>query len=75
MAAAIKQIVYDAFIDDEADRLVLIVEPQLLGVLRQQLDKPTRDKVVLEMAIHLTQADAKELAQRLTDDGSIGLVR
>lgn len=75
MAAAIAQIVYDAFNDDEADRLVLIVEPQLLGELRQQLDKPTRDKVVLEMAIHLTQADAKELAQRLTDDGSIGLVR
>lgn len=75
MAAAIAQTVHDAFIDDEVDRLVLIVEPQMLGELRQQLDKPVRTKVVLEMAIHLTQADARELARRLTDEGTLGLVR
>jgi protein required for attachment to host cells len=75
MARAIRERVDATFHADAADRLVLIVEPQLLGELRQTLAKPIRDRVVLEIDSHLTQADVDELARRLDDDGTLGLVR
>ncbi|PRQ06784.1 host attachment protein [Enhygromyxa salina] len=75
MAAEIAQIIHAAFNDDEAERLVLIIEPQLLGEVRQKLDKSARDRVILELPMHLTQADPRELARRLTDSGELGRVR
>ena len=74
MAAAIAQTVRAVFDDGEAERLVLIIEPQLLGEVRQKLDKSVRDRIVLELAVHLTQADPRELARRLTDEGQLGRV-
>ncbi|KIG14360.1 hypothetical protein DB30_06835 [Enhygromyxa salina] len=74
MAAQIAQTVEAAFEGDEAQRLVLIIEPQLLGEVRQKLDKSARDRVILELPLHLTQADPRELARRLNDSGKLGRV-
>jgi protein required for attachment to host cells len=75
MAADIAQTVHAVFDDGEAENLVLIIEPKLLGEVRQRLDKTARDRIVLELPIHLTQADPRELAQRLTAEGKLGRVR
>ena len=75
MAAEIGKRVADHFHADEVDRLVLIADPKLLGELRTSLDPAIRDRIALELGKHLTQATTDELAERLTEDGSIGLVR
>lgn len=63
------------FAAGEVQHLVLIAEPQMLGELRHQLAGPIRERVALELPNHLTQASVDELAERLTSEGSIGLVR
>ena len=55
--------------------MVLVAEPKILGELRQALRKSARERVVLEIGSHLTQAAPNELARRLTEDGTLGLVR
>ncbi len=75
MAQAIRERVDAAFHADEVDRLALIADPKLLGELRSVLDKPIRERVVVELGAHLTQATPNELARRLANDGTLGLVR
>jgi protein required for attachment to host cells len=59
----------------EVDRLVLLVEPRLLGELRNELPESARTRVVIDEPIHLTQADTREIAERLSKDGRIGRVQ
>jgi protein required for attachment to host cells len=75
MAHAIVERIEAAVHAHEVERLALLIEPQLLGELRPMLSKPVQDRVVLENGIHLTQAKPAELAERLTSDGTLGLVR
>lgn len=75
MAHAIAVRVDAAFDANEVDRLVLIADPKLLGELRSTLAKPIRDRVVLELSSHLTQATPSDLAHRLDEDGTLGPVR
>jgi protein required for attachment to host cells len=75
IAAEVAAHVHAAIDAVEVDQLVLIAEPKILGQLRQALRKSARERVVLEIASHLTQADPNELARRLTEEGAIGLVR
>lgn len=46
-------------------QLVLVVEPSLLGMLREELGKATDDLVVASLAKNLVHADADELATHL----------
>lgn len=75
MAAEIADVVHTAIDQVEVDQLVLIAEPKILGQLRQALRKSARERVVLEIDSHLTQADPNELAKRLSEDGTLGKVR
>jgi protein required for attachment to host cells len=75
MAADVAAAAHIALDDGDVDRLVLIAEPKILGELRQALRKSARERVVLELGSHLTQADPNELARRLTEDGTLGIVR
>jgi protein required for attachment to host cells len=75
MAADVATAAHAALDDNEVDRLVLIADPKILGELRQALRKSARERVVLELGSHLTQANPNELARRLTEDGTLGIVR
>lgn len=75
MAADVAAVVHAAIDGVEIDRLVLIAEPKILGELRQALRKSARERVVLEIDKHLTQAGERELAQRLSDEQVLGIVR
>ena len=54
---------------------MLVAEPKVLGALRRALRKSARERVVLEIDSHLTEAAPNELAKRLNQDGALGLVR
>jgi protein required for attachment to host cells len=75
MAAEVAEFVHAGLDEHEIDRLVLVADPKILGELRSALRKSARERVVLEIGSHLTQADPHELAQRLSEDGTLGLVR
>jgi protein required for attachment to host cells len=75
IAAEIAENVHAAIDDVEVDQVVLVAEPKVLGELRRALRKSARERVVLEIGSHLTQADPNELARRLSEDGALGLVR
>jgi len=75
IAADVAAVVHAEIDRFESDRVVLIAEPRILGELRQALRKSARERVVLEIASHLTHASPNELARRLTDEGALGMVR
>ena len=75
MAAEVAAKTHAAIDEFEVDQVVLVAEPKILGELRQALRKSARERVVLEIGSHLTQAAPTELARRLTEDGTLGLVR
>lgn len=75
MAAEIAAKTHAAIDGFEVDQVVLVAEPKILGELRQALRKSARERVVLEIGSHLTQAQPNELAKRLSEDGTLGLVR
>lgn len=75
MAAEVAAKTHAAIDEFEVDQVVLVAEPKILGELRQALRKSARERVVLEIGSHLTQAAPNELARRLTEDGTLGLVR
>lgn len=75
MAADVANVVHAAIDDFEVDRVVLIAGPKILGELRQALRDSVRERVVLEIDKHLTQLADNQLAHRLTEDGTLGVVR
>lgn len=75
MAADVATAVHAAIDAFEVDRVVLVAEPHILGELRHALRKSAHERVVLELDTHLTQADPNEIARRLTEEGTLGVVR